>query len=87
MKTIELAKATLPLADYTKDVINEPVIVTAKGKPIAVLISLENIDMETVSLSNNSKFLALIEHSRKNQKLKGGLSTEEIRKRLKLTNA
>lgn len=85
MKTIEIAKAKLPLADYTKKITKEPVIVTVKGKPVAALISIKNADKETVSLSNNPRFLALIERSRKRQKTKGGISTEEMRNRLQIS--
>jgi len=81
MKTVEVAKAK-SLADYTKEVKKEPVVVTSAGKPVAVLVGIKNADMETVSLSNNPRFLALIERSRAHQKLKGGISTEEMRHRL-----
>lgn len=84
MKTIEVAKATLPLSDYAKEVAKEPVIVTVKGKPIAALVSISNADIETVALSNNPQFLNLIERSRSRQKTEGGISTEEMRQRLKL---
>jgi antitoxin (DNA-binding transcriptional repressor) of toxin-antitoxin stability system len=83
MRTVEIAKATLPLADYTKNVKKEPVVVTFRGKPIAALVGIKNADMETVSLSNNPQFLALIERSRVRQKARGGISTEEMRRRLK----
>ncbi len=52
-----------------------------KSKPLA-LISLVNADMETVSLSNNAKFIALIERSRTSQKEEGGISIQEMRQRL-----
>lgn len=84
MKTIEAAKATLPLSDYTKEAAKEPVIVTVKGKPVAALVGISNADIETVSLSNNPKFLNLIERSRSRQKTEGGISTEEMCRRLKL---
>jgi prevent-host-death family protein len=87
MKTIEAAKATQPLSDYTKEVSKEPVIVTVKGKPVAALVSISNADMETVSLSNNPQFLNLIERSRSRQKSEGGISTEEMRRRLKRTRS
>jgi len=82
MKTVEFAKATLPLSDYTKKVKKEPVIITKEGKPVAALVSITNADIETVSLSNNPKFIALIERSRSRQKSEGGISTEEMRRRL-----
>lgn len=82
MKTVEFAKAILPLSDYTKKVKKEPVIITKEGKPVAALVSIVNADIETVSLSSNPKFIALIERSRARQKAVGGISTEEMRRRL-----
>jgi len=82
MKTVEIKKATMPLSDYTKTVKKEPVIITREGKPVAALVSISNADIETVSLSNNPKFLNLIERSRARQKSEGGISTEEMRRRL-----
>jgi antitoxin (DNA-binding transcriptional repressor) of toxin-antitoxin stability system len=84
MKTVDVSKPTLPLAEYAKEVVREPVIVTVKGKPVAALVSISNADVETVSLSNNQKFLDLIERCRSRQKSEGGISTEEMRHRLKL---
>jgi len=82
MKTVEVSKATLPLSDYTKKIKKEPVIITKEGRPIAVLVSIPNTDIETVSLTNNPKFIALIERSRARQKSEGGISSEEMRRRL-----
>ncbi len=83
MKTLELDEATKTLAEYAKKVSKEPVIVTSDGKPLAALIGLGGADMETVSLSNNPKFLDLIERSRARVKAEGGISVEEMRHRLK----
>ncbi len=82
MKTIEFAEANLPLSDYTKKIKKEPVIITIEGKPVAALVSITNADIETVSLSSNPKFIALIERSRTRQKAQGGITTEEMRRRL-----
>ncbi len=84
MKTIEMAKATASLAEYAQDVNKEPVILTKKGRPVAALVSIENADLETVTLSNHPKFLALIERSRMRQKSEGGISGVEMRRRLGL---
>jgi prevent-host-death family protein len=83
MRTVEFANAKLPLSEYARKVKKEPFIITKEGKPVAALVSLENTDMETVSLSNNPKFIRLIERSRSRQKTEGGISAEEIRSRLK----
>ena len=87
MRVIEKAEATAPLAEYTRSVKKEPVIVTRKGKPIAALVSIEDADLETVSLSTNRKFLALIERSRARQRTEGGISSEEMRQRLGVKKA
>ncbi len=64
MKTLEMKHATASLAEYARDVKKEPVILTVAGKPVAALVAIENADAETVSLSTNPRFLALIERSR-----------------------
>jgi len=82
MKTLEMAKATAPLAKYAQEAKREPVIVTRDGKPIAALVHIENADLETVTLSTNPQFIALIERSRARQKAEGGIPSTEMRRRL-----
>ena len=72
------------MAEHTADLDKEPVVITSDGKPIAVLVSLDNIDLETVSLSTNPKFLELIERSRSRHREQGGISSDEMRRRLGL---
>jgi prevent-host-death family protein len=84
MKTLEIQEATASLADYVRDVGKEPVIVSSKGRPVAALVSIENADWETASLSTNPQFLALIQRSRKRQEREGGISGVKMRKRLGL---
>lgn len=84
MRTLEMVKATAPLVEYVRDISIEPVILTVNGKPVAALVSIENADLETVTLSTHSQFLALIERSRARQKAEGGISSAEMRRRLGL---
>lgn len=84
MKTVELAKATAPLAQYARRLRKGPMIFTVHGKPFAALIVISNADAETIRLSTNPQFLALIERSRARQKAEGGISPEEMRRRLGL---
>jgi antitoxin (DNA-binding transcriptional repressor) of toxin-antitoxin stability system len=81
MKVIERADATGSLADYAADIDKGAVIVTNQGQPVAVLVPIENADLETVSLSSNRKFLELIERSRARVRAEGGVSSEEMRRR------
>lgn len=84
MKKIEMDKATAPLSKYAREVSKEPMILTDKGKPVDALVPIENADLETVTLSTNLQFLALIERSRARQKSEGGISSEDMRRRLGL---
>jgi len=73
MKTVEMTKAKSSLAEYAREAKKGPVMVTAAGRPVALLVSIRNADRETVSLSNNPRFLALIERSRNRHQSKGGI--------------
>jgi len=84
MRVLEKTDATAPLAEYTADLDKEPVVITSSGKPIAALVSLDNMDLETVSLSINPKFLELIERSRSRHREQGGISSDEMRRKLGL---
>jgi len=86
MITLELIEAVAPLADYARNVKQEPVILLLDGEPVAALLSIENVDLETVKLSNDPDFIALIEHSRKRQREEGGISSDEMRLRLGLAH-
>ncbi len=82
MKTLEMAHAVAPLAEYAQHLNQEPVILTVGSKPLAALVAIVNADLETVTLSTHLQFLALIERSRVRQKANGGTSTTEMRRRL-----
>lgn len=84
MRFLEMTGATDTLADYARKAITEPIIITISGKPVAVLVAIENADKETISVSTNPKFIDIIERSRAHQKAKGGLSSEEVRSQLGL---
>ena len=81
MKVVEKDKATATLAAYTEEIGNDPVVVTDQGKPVAVLVPIENADLETVALSTNRAFIELIERSRARVRSEAGISSEEMRRR------
>lgn len=87
MKIVEIAEANETLAKYASDLTEEPVIITSNGQPIAALVTLENVDVdiETISLSTNPKFMALIERSRAQRRSEGGVSRTEMQRRLGLS--
>jgi prevent-host-death family protein len=81
VRTIDVAEATQSLAEYAQQADTGPLVVTANGKPIAVILPITNADSETVALSENPQFLALIERSRSRQQREGGLTSDEMRQR------
>ena len=80
MKQIELAEATKPLAEYVKEMDGESVVIVYKGVMLAALVPIDHADYETVSLSTNPEFIAMLERSRARGRKEGGFSTEEMRK-------
>jgi prevent-host-death family protein len=84
MTKIELKKASGPLSKYAQQARKSPVIVVKRGKPFAAVVPISNADDETVSLSTNRKFLAIIERSRSRVRKEGGISAKEMRRRLRI---
>ena len=80
IRTLELDQATKPLSVYARQADAGPIVVTNEGKPVAVVVAVENADLETIALSTNPQFLALIGRSRARHKAEGGISSKEIRK-------
>jgi len=80
MKKIELTEATKPLAEYVKEMDGQSVMIMYKGVALAALVPLDNADYETVALSTNPEFIAMLERSRARGRKEGGISTEEMRK-------
>ncbi|MGK7928782.1 MAG: hypothetical protein AB4290_26685 [Spirulina sp.] len=84
MKILDVNQATESLAEYARSMEDEPIVLTRDGQPIFALVALDNVDLETVSLSLNPKFIEIIERSRARHKAEGGISLEEVRKKLDL---
>jgi antitoxin (DNA-binding transcriptional repressor) of toxin-antitoxin stability system len=90
--------ALLPMADKIAHLAKfeqvveseETVTMTVAGRPVAilqplvplVLIEDEEMDLEAVALSTHPQFLELIERSRQSHKTEGGISSDEMRRRL-----
>ena len=81
MKVIEKTDATATLAEYAAEIDSGPIVVTSEGKPVAALVPIENADLETVTLSTNRDFLALVERSRVRAESEGGIPSDEMRRR------
>lgn len=84
IKTLDISEAVEPLATYVRDLHKQTTVITECGKPVAVVLPIENADDESISLSQNPKFLAIIERSRVSHRVSGGLTSEEVRRQLGL---
>ena len=63
MRTLAISKATKPLSEYAKKLKGELLILTSDGKPVAAIVSLLNVDLESLSLYTNPDFMEIIEAS------------------------
>jgi antitoxin (DNA-binding transcriptional repressor) of toxin-antitoxin stability system len=63
MKTIGLEHATLD--SCVKEARHERVVLTRKGKPVALVVGVEGLDEEQLQLGSSPKFWTLIEARRK----------------------
>lgn len=80
MKTIGLEHATLETC--IKDARRGRVIVTRKGKPVALVLGVERLDEEQVQLGSSEKFWKLIEERRRQKTI----GRRELEKALDGTN-
>jgi hypothetical protein len=76
---LKISEATVSLADYTRE-LQGPLIVTTDGRPVAALVPIEGVDLETLAVGTNPQFLDLIERIRRRMEKEGGIPSEEIRR-------
>jgi len=88
------AKELADMAQFTHLIEDEEIVtLTLNGQPIAVLNLLvplvvfeeNNVDLESLALSTNPKFLQLIEQSRRRHQAEGGISSDEVRRLLEIS--
>jgi PHD/YefM family antitoxin component YafN of YafNO toxin-antitoxin module len=84
MRTIELSKAPAALAEAARATVNAPLIITRNGKPYAAFLSVQDSDWEAIRLATSREFRSIIERSRERHRREGGISSNEMRRRLGL---
>jgi prevent-host-death family protein len=83
MKTIDIADATAPLAQYARANRRHTLVITRRGRPIAALMPVSTpADVESFRVSSSPGFEALIAESRRVNPPGTGLSTAEVRRAL-----
>jgi hypothetical protein len=82
MKTLEKNQAKRPLREYASNLRGELLVVTDRGRPIALIVDADGADLETLAVSTNPVFLAIMDRSKRRLREKGGYSTEEVCRKL-----
>ncbi len=84
MMVLDVSEATASLGKFAKEMQHDPVVVTIDGQPVAALVPISGMDLETLAVGTSPKFLDIIERSRRRHEAEGGISSEEMRRRLGL---
>jgi len=66
----------------TDELDDEPIILLVEDKPVAALVSLRNVDPESLALSTSPEFLRLIQEAREEIEDGDFISLEEMRREL-----
>lgn len=80
MKVVGMKQATLE--ECVKDAQRERVVLTRRGKPVALVVGVAGLDLEQIDLGHSDELWTLI-RERRGQKT---LSRAELEKRLKEPN-
>lgn len=86
MKTLDLS-AVAALAPHLQSDAHEPLFLTKDGHTVAAVVPADDDDVESLLLSINPQFQAILERSQKRLESEGGLSTAEVRERLGLPSS
>ncbi len=83
MKIAPVADVKARFSAYLKESKEGPVIVTRNGKPVAVLISMEDEEeLERIILAYSPKFRSLLEKSKNQIQDRGGIPHQDFWKEL-----
>lgn len=64
MKQLTLEQLSEQLQDYIRSAQEEQILITDNGKPIALLVGLENSDLEQLNLQLSAQFWQMISDRR-----------------------
>jgi PHD/YefM family antitoxin component YafN of YafNO toxin-antitoxin module len=82
MKTLELKKASKALADYASHLGSESIVITSNKKAVAVLVSLQGTERESLPLSLNPAFMKIIRRARAEAKRGEVYSLKQVKQEM-----
>ena len=84
MRTIEIEEGSLkPLAEFARELGEDLLIFTSNKEPVAAMVPLKNVDMESLALSYHPDFMEIIEKARAEVKAGKTLSLDEMKDEVK----
>ena len=83
MKAMRMPKEMEPLLEFAEESAEETLVFTRNKRPVAALVSLKNIDRESLSLSTNPQFRRIIEKARREIRAGKTTSLEEVERRVR----
>jgi antitoxin (DNA-binding transcriptional repressor) of toxin-antitoxin stability system len=87
MKSVDLADVTA-LEPFIRPGSTEPVLVKSHGQTVAAIIPVASTeDVEDLVLSRSPQFEAILKRSQDRLEQEGGLSSEEVRRHLGLSES
>ena len=87
MTRVELTEARAPLADYARKARRGPVVLTRRGRPIALLRLLTDEERENFLVSTHPGFVEMIRRSREECPPGSGVALEDVERELGLSPA
>jgi len=78
MTRVELTEATAPLADYARKARRGPVLLTRRGRPVAMLRLLTEEEREDYLVSTHPGFVELMRRSREKCPPGAGIPLEKV---------
>lgn len=83
MKIAPLAEVKDRFSAYIDESRESPVVVTRNGRPVAMIISIDDEDdLDSLLLAHNPRFVQLLEAARQRVRVTGGVSLAEMRRRV-----
>ncbi len=83
MKTATVRELKAKLSQYLRDAEQEDIVVTSHGKPCAVLHGLVREELEDYLIANSPAIRKKVEESYQDYLKEGGVSLDEVMKKLK----
>ena len=83
MKIAPLAEVKDRFSAYIEECRESPIIVTRNGRPVAMIIAIEDEDdLDALLLAHNPRFVQLLDEARQRVRVTGGVSLAEMRRLL-----